>query len=255
MQRALSHTTQRLSCSPSHSIHRAIYTLYAFRTSSTPGQVLARGARGSRLLREVAERQEEDVEAALPVVTKIEWTPPLSVLKYPDPKLRALNARVGVFDEDLKQLASEMFDLMYQDDGCGLAAPQVGVNIRMMVFNEAGQKGHGQEIVLVNPKIMSVNQDLKVFEEGCLSFPGMYADVVRPTRIKIKAQDLTGKKFTVSLNGLPARIFQHEFDHLESALYIDRMEPEVLQECKPQLARWEEEYLKQFPGATIQRVT
>jgi peptide deformylase len=101
------------------------------------------------------------------------------VLLYPDPKLRAPNATISCFDESLRQLAEQMFEVMYQDDGVGLAAPQVGVNVRLMVFNESGDKNKKDlEVVLVNPRIISTSNDAKVFEEGCLSFPEMYGDVV-----------------------------------------------------------------------------
>ena len=101
------------------------------------------------------------------------------MLLYPDPKLRAPNATISCFDESLRQLAEQMFEVMYQDDGVGLAAPQVGVNVRLMVFNESGDKNKKDlEVVLVNPRIISTSNDAKVFEEGCLSFPEMYGDVV-----------------------------------------------------------------------------
>lgn len=78
----------------------------------------------------------------------------------------------------IKLLIHNISFIIYRDDGCGLAAPQVGVNVRLMVWNESGKKGSGQEVVLVNPKIISSSNDAKVFEEGCLSFPGLYGDVI-----------------------------------------------------------------------------
>ncbi|EFN57416.1 hypothetical protein CHLNCDRAFT_17300, partial [Chlorella variabilis] len=168
-------------------------------------------------------------------VTKLEWQSPLAVLRYPDPRLRAPNARIGAFDDSLRRLAEEMFEVMYEDDGVGLAAPQVGVNVRLMVFNEAGEKGAGDEIVLVNPQIINQGKARNMFEEGCLSFPNIYADVERPSKVKVKAQDLSGKKFTVSLIGFPARIFQHEYDHLDGRLFHDRMAPEVVAGVRQQV--------------------
>jgi len=105
------------------------------------------------------------------------WSGPLSVQKYPAPCLRAKNAPVEVFDEALERLSKEMFKVMYETVGCGLAAPQVGVNYRMMVYNEAGEPGRGKEVVLCNPKIVKFSKEKDLFEEGCLSFPKMYADV------------------------------------------------------------------------------
>ncbi|PSC76281.1 peptide deformylase [Micractinium conductrix] len=199
-----------------------------------------------------AEDVEEDISA--PLVTKLEWQSPLAVLPYPDPRLRAVNVRIGVFDDSLRRLAEEMFEVMYQDDGVGLAAPQVGVNVRLMVFNETGEKDKGEEIVLVNPQIVNTGKSRNLFEEGCLSFPTIYADVERPSKVRIKAQDLQGRKFTLSLTGFPARIFQHEYDHLDGTLFHDRMEPDVLATVKQQLVEMEEAYLTKNPGADIQRV-
>jgi len=99
------------------------------------------------------------------------------VQKYPAPCLRAKNAPVEVFDDALEGLAQAMFKVMYETVGCGLAAPQVGVNYRMMVYNEAGEPGRGKEVVLCNPKIVKYSKEKELFEEGCLSFPKMYADV------------------------------------------------------------------------------
>lgn len=113
-------------------------------------------------------------------MTKIEWQSPLSIIQYPDPRLRAVNGRVGVFDDDLASLAKEMFEVMYasEDGGVGLAAPQVGVNLRLMVFNPGEDRKREEEVVLVNPQVLSASGPLRPFEEGCLSFPGIYGEVV-----------------------------------------------------------------------------
>lgn len=113
-------------------------------------------------------------------MTKIEWQSPLSIIQYPDPRLRAVNGRVGVFDEKLAALAREMFDVMYrsEDGGVGLAAPQVGVNLRLMVFNPGKEREPEEEVVLVNPQVISASGAIRGFEEGCLSFPGIYGEVL-----------------------------------------------------------------------------
>ncbi|XP_020597868.1 peptide deformylase 1B, chloroplastic-like isoform X1 [Phalaenopsis equestris] len=103
---------------------------------------------------------------------------PLKIVEYPDPRLRAKNKRIGTFDESLKKLADEMFDVMYKTDGIGLSAPQVGMNIQLMVFNPVGERGEGEEIVLVNPVVQKSSKNTFSYNEGCLSFPGIYADVV-----------------------------------------------------------------------------
>lgn len=167
---------------------------------------------------------------------------PLKIVEYPDPILRARNKRINTFDENLKKLAKEMFDVMYKTDGIGLSAPQVGVNVQLMVFNPAGERGEGEEIVLVNPKVYKASTRTLFFNEGCLSFPGIYADVERPASIKIDARNITGARFRVTLSGLPARIFQHEFDHLQGILFFDRMTEDILESIRSELKALEQKY-------------
>ncbi|EES03332.1 hypothetical protein BDA96_03G251900 [Sorghum bicolor] len=174
--------------------------------------------------------------------TDLRFESPLEVVKYPDPILRARNKRINAFDANLRALADEMFDVMYKTDGIGLSAPQVGVNVQLMVFNPAGVKGEGEEIVLVNPVVYKSAKRLLVFEEGCLSFPGIYGNVLRPESVKIEAQDVTGAKIKVKLSGLPARVFQHEFDHLLGILFFDRMTMDVLETVREELKNLEKKY-------------
>ncbi|PIA40589.1 hypothetical protein AQUCO_02500354v1 [Aquilegia coerulea] len=172
----------------------------------------------------------------------LQFESPLKIIEYPDPILRAPNKRIGTFDENLKKLVHEMFDIMYKTDGIGLSAPQVGMNVRLMVFNSAGERGIGEEIVLINPKIYKYSSKKVLFDEGCLSFPGIYADVERPESVKVDAQDITGAKFTANLSGLSARVFQHEFDHLQGTLFFDRMTEEVLDSIRAELEALEKKY-------------
>ncbi|GAB4813678.1 hypothetical protein N2152v2_000724 [Parachlorella kessleri] len=215
-------------------------------------ETLVASAKSSRALQELLEEREED---NTPVATKIEWESPLRILQYPDPRLRAVNAKVGVFDDSLRRLTEEMFELMYQDDGVGLAAPQVGVNLRLMVFNETGDPTRkDKELVLANPVVVQMGGGKEVSEEGCLSFPQIYADIVRPVKVKVRAQNVTGKKILMQLMDFPARIFQHEFDHLQGTLFHDRMDPKVLDSVRGELVALEEAYLQQHPGAAIRRL-
>ncbi|XP_078428357.1 peptide deformylase 1B [Wolffia australiana] len=172
----------------------------------------------------------------------LQFESPLKIVEYPDPRLRAKNKSIATFDENLKRLVEEMFDIMYKTDGIGLSAPQVGINVLLMVFNADGERGQGDEIVLVNPKIYKYSKKSYFFNEGCLSFPGIYADVERPSSIKIDARDVNGARFTANLSELPARIFQHEFDHLQGTLFFDRMSDEVLDSIRPQLQDLEKKY-------------
>ncbi|KAE9605126.1 hypothetical protein Lal_00043378 [Lupinus albus] len=172
----------------------------------------------------------------------LEFEVPLKIVEYPDPKLRAKNKRIATFDDNLKKLVHEMFDVMYKTDGIGLSAPQVGINVQLMVFNPVGERGEGEEIVLVNPRVSKYSKKLSFFYEGCLSFPGIYADVKRPESVKIDARDINGTRFSVNLSGLPARVFQHEFDHLQGILFFERMTEEVLDSVREQLQALEMKY-------------
>jgi len=148
-----------------------------------------------------------------------------------------------------------MFELMYSDDGVGLAAPQAGVNIRMMVFNETGERGHPEEQrVLINPRIINTSGPKTVFEEGCLSFPHLYGDVTRPSRVRVKAQGLDGKSFFMNIDKFPARIFQHEFDHLQGVLFVDRMAKEVVEGVRDGLETQERAFEASHPGVPYDRI-
>eukprot|EP00197_Chlamydomonas_leiostraca_P005511 CAMPEP_0202866288 /NCGR_PEP_ID=MMETSP1391-20130828/7303_1 /ASSEMBLY_ACC=CAM_ASM_000867 /TAXON_ID=1034604 /ORGANISM="Chlamydomonas leiostraca, Strain SAG 11-49" /LENGTH=242 /DNA_ID=CAMNT_0049546221 /DNA_START=89 /DNA_END=814 /DNA_ORIENTATION=- len=195
----------------------------------------------------------------VPVVSKLEWQRPLQLVKYPDPRLRAPNAKVGVFDASLMELVNEMIPIMYQDDGVGLAAPQVGVNVRLMVFNPYGKEKPGAERVLVNPEIVAVSKERVAMEEGCLSFPKIYGPVDRPRDITVRAQNEKGEAVTLTLGGPEdeamwvSRIFQHEYDHLNGTLFHDRMKSSVLESVRAKLLALEEGFVKAHPGLAVQR--
>ncbi|KAL6507308.1 Peptide deformylase 1B, chloroplastic [Orobanche gracilis] len=187
-----------------------------------------------------------DNEAAVASPADLLFKAPLEVVKYPDPILRAKNKRVNMFDESLKKLVYQMFDVMYRiyvgTDGIGLSAPQVGINVELMVFNLVGERGEGEEIVLINPRIKRYSSKIVPFNEGCLSFPGIFGDVQRPDALHVDAQDLAGASFEVNLTGLPARVFQHEYDHLQGILFIGRMSDEVLDGIRAELQALEKKY-------------
>ncbi|ERN02397.1 peptide deformylase 1B, chloroplastic/mitochondrial isoform X2 [Amborella trichopoda] len=220
------HTCYRLNRNPNFSL--LLRTRSTFATPMTP----VMQARREFCL-------EED---GIATPADLSYEAPLKIVEYPDPRLRVRNKRVSVFDENLKELVAEMFDVMYKTDGIGLSAPQVGINVQLMVFNPAGERGEGEELVLINPKVYKYSKKLVLFDEGCLSFPGIYADVERPTSVKIDARDITGAKFSVHLKGLPARVFQHEFDHLQGILFFERMTEEVLESIRPGLQALEKKY-------------
>ena len=172
----------------------------------------------------------------------------MRVLKYPHPSLRAENAEIPVEEltgpgSEISRIAKEMFLVMYATNGVGLAAPQVGINKRLMVYNESGDKKRWmQEVVMVNPKIVEFSAGKDIEEEGCLSFPEMGGDVERSKWIKVEALNLKGKKIKKKFTGWEARIFQHEYDHLDGVVYIDRLTEEGRKEVQPRL----DELIEQF---------
>ena len=150
----------------------------------------------------------------------------LRLLKYPHPQLRAENLPVVHFDDDLRRTAEGMLLIMYAADGIGLAAPQVGVNLRLMVFNETGDPNDTEEeMVLCNPHITSSSEETAVKEEACLSFPNVYGTVRRALRIEVKFQDMDGEHHSMQLQGLAARVFLHEYDHLDRVLFTPFVYP------------------------------
>ncbi|KAL7531776.1 hypothetical protein ACHAXR_005117, partial [Thalassiosira sp. AJA248-18] len=165
----------------------------------------------------------------------------LRVLKYPHPSLRAPNDEVPMEEltgpgSEISKIAKEMFLVMYATKGVGLAAPQVGINKRLMVYNDTGDsKKWMKETVMVNPKIVEFSSATDIEEEGCLSFPDMGGDVERSKWIKVEAQNLKGKKMKKKFTGWEARIFQHEYDHLDGKVYIDRLTEEGRKEVQPRL--------------------
>jgi peptide deformylase len=143
---------------------------------------------------------------------------------------------VTVFDDALAKLVRDMFKLMYASNGVGLAAPQVGVNKRLMVFNPKGDsRAWLTEVALVNPRIIERSEATEEAAEGCLSFPGVSGEVERSIWIKVEAEKPNGRRFRVKYSGWTARIFQHEYDHLDGILFIDRMKPSVREQNRSAL--------------------
>ena len=148
----------------------------------------------------------------------------MDILQYPDPRLRAPNSPIVEFTPELAKIAGAMFEAMHRTDGVGLAAPQVGINLQLLVFDPGGDPPSSEtKVVLCNPKIVSRSRETESGEEGCLSFPDINGQVVRPISSNVEAQDLEGNSITLELEGWASRIFQHEYDHLDGILFIDRM--------------------------------
>ena len=142
----------------------------------------------------------------------------LTILEYPDPRLRTRAVPVTVFDAALRKLSEDMLETMYAAPGVGLAATQVNVHQRMLVADVSDT--HDQPRVLVNPQILS-REGVCTREEGCLSVPGEFAEVERAAKIRVRAQDVEGQVQEFEADGLLAVCIQHELDHLEGKLFVD----------------------------------
>ncbi|KRA33558.1 peptide deformylase [Rhodanobacter sp. Root627] len=144
----------------------------------------------------------------------------LSILEFPDPRLRTRAAPVTVFDAKLKQLVADMFETMYAANGVGLAATQVNVHQRVLVTDMS--EGRTEPLALINAQILE-KEGSQVYQEGCLSFPGLYADVTRALKVKVKAYDADGNEFVVDVEGPLAVCIQHEIDHLDGKVFVDHL--------------------------------
>jgi peptide deformylase len=146
----------------------------------------------------------------------------LNILEFPDPRLTTVASEVETFDEALKKLVQDMTETMYSARGIGLAATQVNVHKRLLVLDVS--ENQDQPRVYINPKITS-SEGEQIHEEGCLSVPGIYANVKRADSITIQAQDVEGNIFEEQAEGLHAVCIQHEMDHLVGRLFVDYLSP------------------------------
>jgi len=147
---------------------------------------------------------------------------PLSIVKYPHPILRKKTALVDPKDPKLPKLVDEMFAAMYSAEGVGLAANQVGLDLRLTVIDCSAGEDPEAKLVLINPEIIELKGEVEE-EEGCLSFPGIRAKAKRAEWARAKAQDLKGRHFEVAGDGLLGKALQHEIDHLEGKIFVDRL--------------------------------
>jgi peptide deformylase len=147
-----------------------------------------------------------------------------TILHYPDPRLREAGKRVETMTPELQQLVDDMAETMYAAPGVGLAATQVGELWQIFVVDCAAEGEPSDLRVFVNPEILSVEGTV-TFDEGCLSFPGAREEVERAEKVRVRAQDRNGKWFELEAEGLLAIAIQHEYDHLQGVLMIDRLGP------------------------------
>ncbi|ADK83726.1 peptide deformylase [Desulfarculus baarsii DSM 2075] len=146
----------------------------------------------------------------------------LPICKYPDPVLAEKCAEIDRVDDELRRLAQDMIDTMYDAPGVGLAAPQVGRAIRMVVVDTAEDDKRGTPMVLINPRVVAKRGQL-VWDEACLSVPDYRADVVRASEVVVEAGDLEGNDLRIEAEGLTAVCLQHEIDHLDGVLFLDHI--------------------------------
>lgn len=147
----------------------------------------------------------------------------LTILEFPDPRLRTKAKPVKLVDARIKQLVEDMLETMYDAKGIGLAATQVDVHERVVVMDISEERN--QPMVFINPEVQVLDDITAPYDEGCLSVPGYYETVNRPTNIRLKALDKDGSPFEMKPDGLMAVCIQHEIDHLEGKLFVDYLSP------------------------------
>jgi len=151
----------------------------------------------------------------------------IEILKWPDPGLITTCDEVDDVDDELKRLAADMLETMYNAPGRGLAAPQVGVSLRMFVMDPTWKEGTQDPMVILNPVIETVSDTRVTMTEGCLSIPGIMVEVERPTAIRLRWTTLAGEETAADLTGAAARVAQHEIDHLDGIMMYDRLDDET----------------------------
>lgn len=159
----------------------------------------------------------------------------LSVLRFPDERLRTKATQVTEVNDNIKTIVNDMFDTMYDENGVGLAATQVNIHQQIVVMDVSENKEN--PIVLINPEIIDKSEGTLINEEGCLSVPGYYAKVNRHTKVTVKALDKNGKEFTLDGEELLSICIQHELDHLKGILFVDYLSPLKRQRIKAKLEK------------------
>ena len=158
----------------------------------------------------------------------------LPIIEFPDPRLRTVARPVKEVDTRVRQLIDDMFETMYAAPGIGLAATQVDVHERLLVLDVSEDKSY--PMVFINPEVVE-SEGSQVYQEGCLSVPGIYADVKRSEKIKVRALDRDGQPFEISADGLLAVCIQHEMDHLAGKVFVDYLSPLKRELVRKKLAK------------------
>jgi len=147
----------------------------------------------------------------------------LPLIIAPDPRLKKKSLAVAEVDARINRLMDDMLETMYAANGIGLAAPQVGELLRVIVVDVAEKKEPPRPIGLVNPEVVWADEEMLLYNEGCLSLPEQYADVVRPKAVRVRYLDRDNRRQEIAGEGLLATVLQHEIDHLEGTLFVDRV--------------------------------
>jgi len=163
----------------------------------------------------------------------------LNILRYPDPRLHKIAKPVTVFDDRLKKFVADMAETMYAAPGVGLASSQVDVHEQVVVIDVSDNNNELR--VFINPEIIWASDEKQVYDEGCLSVPGIYDGVERPARVKVRALDVEGKQFTVDADGLLAVCIQHEMDHLKGKVFVEYLSPLKRNRIKTKMLKEERE--------------
>ena len=161
--------------------------------------------------------------------------PPLEIFKLGSSTLRTKAAHISKVDDNMRALAKDMLQSMYSAKGIGLAAPQVGISKELLVIDINFEDSAAEPLILINPEITAFGSTLNSYEEGCLSIPGVYLNVIRPSTIKLKFRDEMGRPRKMNADGLLARCIQHEVDHLKGILFVDRVDSK--EDLKKELIR------------------
>jgi len=163
----------------------------------------------------------------------------LNILRYPDPRLHKIAKPVTVFDARLQKLVADMAETMYEAPGVGLAASQVDVHERIIVIDTSET---GSDLrVFINPEILWSSQEKRLYDEGCLSVPGIYDGVERPAQVKVRALDIDGKPFELDADDLLAVCIQHEIDHLNGKVFVEYLSPLKRNRIKTKMLKEERE--------------
>ena len=159
----------------------------------------------------------------------------LKILIFPDQRLRTVAKEVLVIDDEIKMLVSNLLETMYEGNGIGLSATQVNIHKRILVVDITDEKD--SPLVLINPKIKVLNKEEKIYSEGCLSVPGFFEEVSRPSEINITALNIEGERFTIMATDLLAVAVQHEMDHLDGKIFVDFLSNLKRQRIKSKLLK------------------